>query len=290
MTNYLDLLRRIYNTGCERKGRNALTRALFAQQLRWDMAAGFPIITTKEINFRAVAGELLWFLSGSTDNEDLKRLMGYGPEKKTIWSANEEDPKWRARRGAQYPPGSLGRIYGHQWRNWRGVEIWENGDTHITWTDQISSVIEKIESDPYSRYHLVTAWNPADIEEMALPTCHVMFQFFCDAANGLSLSMIQRSCDTFLGVPYNISSYALLLCMIAQVTGRIPRELVITFQDVHIYEEHFEQVQLQLQRNPHALPKLALNPECEHISDFTMGDIALEGYEHDPAIKAPMIV
>jgi thymidylate synthase len=288
MNNYLSLLENIMRHGCERQGRNAVTKALFAQQLRWDLREGFPIVTTKKVNFRAIVGELLWFISGSTDDNDFKAIMGYPPEKKTIWSANAEDPKWRARANGtrSYPWGSLGRIYGAQWRRWRGANLRDN----ITYTDQLSDVIERIRLDPYSRYLLVSAWNPADIEEMALPACHVMYQFFCTPDNGLSLSMIQRSCDTFLGVPYNISSYALLLSMVAQVTGRIAKELVIIFQDVHIYQEHYAQVEEQLKREPKSLPTLEMNPECKHISDFTMKDFQLLDYEPHEAIKAEMIV
>lgn len=291
MKNYLALLDRIMEFGDTRQGRNAVTRALFAEQLRWDLSLGFPIVTTKEINFRAIAGELLWFLSGSTNDDDLKRIMGYPPEKNTIWSANANDPRWRERAERYgYAPGQLGRIYGQQWRMWRGCKSGEVPGFAAVFLDQIADVINRIKKDPYDRRLIVTAWNPVDLDEMALPACHVMFQFFCDSKNGLSLSMIQRSCDTFLGVPYNISSYALLLSMVAQVTGRTARDLVITFQDVHIYAQHYGAVLRQLERVPRLLPALQLNPACKQISDFSIGDISLVGYEPDEPIKAPMIV
>jgi len=226
-------------------------------------------------------GELLWFLSGSTDDNKLKALSYIAPDKNSIWSANAEDFLTKGK--ASYK-GDLGRIYGFQWRSWNGAT------GYIQPIDQITQLVKRLREDPFSRYHLVTAWNPSDIPHMALPACHVMFQVFCHVDGGLSLSMIQRSCDTFLGVPYNIASYALLTHMLAHVTGREARELIITFQDVHIYEEHFDVVMQQIRRRPFKLPSLQLNHEVKELTDFTMKDIVLIGYEHHEALKAKMIV
>lgn len=282
MKQYLDLLQRIYTEGEDRPGRNGQTRALFAYQFRHDMRQGFPALTTKELKFRSVVGELIWFLSGSTNDNHLKRIMGYPPEKRTIWSANAEDFE---KKGKAAWPGDLGSIYGEQWRRWSGVS--EQG---VVFVDQIENLVSKLRSDPFSRYHLVTAWNPADISHMALPACHVMFQLFAHVDGGLSLSMIQRSCDTVLGIPFNIASYGLLLHMLAQICDRYARELIITFQDVHIYHSHFEAVQAQIVREPYALPNLKINPDRKQIGDFTIDDFALENYQHHPAIKAKMVV
>lgn len=288
MKSYLNLLSRICNDGEDREGRNGKTRALFALQFRHDMRTGFPAITTKELKFRSVVGELLWFLSGSTNDNDLRRIMGYSPDKKTIWSANAEDFKSK---GKSATDGDLGRIYGAQWRNWLGSTFsYEEDRFKIVIVDQIDKLVTRLRADPFSRYHVVTAWNPSDLNSMALPACHMMFQCFAHVDGGLSLSMIQRSCDFFLGVPFNIASYGLLLSMLAQVTNRYPRELCILFEDAHIYHEHFKAVTTQILRTPHKLPTLKLNSERKELLDFTMDDITLEHYTHDEAIKAPMIV
>lgn len=275
MQNYLNALHDIMFAGEDRVGRNGKTRALFAIQSRWDLREGFPAVTTKELKFRSVVGELLWFLSGSTNDIDLKKIMGYPPEKNTIWSANAKDFEGKKRATCT---GDLGLIYGHQWRNWNGQ------------LDQIADVIERLRTDPNDRRLIVTAWNPTDIPYMALPACHVMFQLFSHPDGGLSLSMCQRSCDFFLGVPFNIASYALLLHILAQVTGRYARELVITFQDAHIYEEHFPVVVEQLRRQPFKLPTLIMNNAVKEIGDFTIDDFNLHNYQHHDALKAAMIV
>ncbi len=279
MKNYLQLLSDIMIHGEDRQGRNAMTRALFAKQLRFDLRAGFPAVTTKKLAFKFVVGELLWFLSGSTNNNDLKQIMGYAPEKDTIWSANARDYAAKGKSGSS---GSLGRIYGYQWRSWNEFESKS--------VDQIGRLVENLRKDPFSRYHVVTAWNPSDIPRMALPACHVMFQCFGHADGGLSLSLVMRSCDFFLGIPFNISSYALLLSMLAQVTNRYPRELCILFQDAHIYHEHFDAVKTQLDRTPMKAPTLKLNPDVKDLLDFKMDDISLLDYHCHEAIKAPMIV
>lgn len=262
-------------TGIDREGRNGSTRAKFAIQIRADISKGFPALTTKKLAFKAVKSELLWFIEGSSDDNRLKELNGTD---KTIWTANAEADYWKPK--AKFP-GDLGRVYGVQWRSWRKPD----GTT----VDQLARVIDKIKNDPADRRLIVTAWNPGELDEMALPPCHMIFQFFV-AGDKLSLHMVQRSCDMFLGVPFNIASYALLLSMVAQVTGKVPHELVMTLNDAHIYHDHFDAVKEQLEREPLAFPKLWLNPEVTDINGFTMDDIKLEGYESHPAIKAEMAV
>ncbi len=275
MKIYNDVLKKIMDEGVDRKGRNAVTRALFAQQMRFNLEDGFPAVTTKKLAFKAVTSELLWFLEGSGDDNRLKELNA---SERTIWTDNAQADYWKPK--AQYE-GDLGRIYGVQWRKWKKVDGTE--------VDQIAQVINKLKSDPNDRRLIVTAWNPGEIDQMALPPCHMIFQFF--AAHGkLSLHMVQRSCDMFLGVPFNIASYALLLSMIAQVVDMTPHEVVLTLNDAHIYHEHFDAVKEQLSREPMALPKLWLNPEIKDINSFTMNDIKLENYQSHPSIKAKMIV
>ena len=279
MKTYNDVLRQIYENGVDREGRNGKTRALFAIQMRFDMAAGFPAVTTKKLAFNAVKGELLWFLEmkgkARANDEDLKRIQG---TERTIWTANAEADYWAQK--SQFP-GDLGRVYGIQWRNWQKPD----GTT----VDQIAELIDKLKRDPYDRRLVVAAWNPGEIADMALPPCHMLFQ--CFVANGkLSLHMTQRSCDMFLGVPFNIASYALLLHMLARASGLEPGEYVHTLQDAHIYHDHFDAVQEQLSREPMALPSLWLNPEITTIDGFSMDDIRLEGYQSHPAIKAKMAV
>ena len=280
MKIYNDALKEILEKGVDRKGRNAVTRARFAIQMRFNLEDGFPAVTTKQLAFNGVKGELLWFLEGSNSDERLKEIMGKDgiPAKHTIWTDNAEAGFWKPK--AKFP-GDLGRIYGVQWKHWK--------KTDGTEVDQIANLINKLKTDPNDRRLVVTAWNPGEIDQMALPPCHMICQFF--AANGkLSLHMVQRSCDMFLGVPFNIASYALLLSMIAQVTDLKPYECVLTLNDAHIYHEHFDAVKEQLSREPKKLCKLWLNPKIKDINKFTMDDIRLENYEHHPTIKAPMIV
>lgn len=278
MRQYLDTLREILENGIEREGRNGWTRALWAKQLRFDMRQGFPAVTTKKLAFRAVVAELLWFLGmrhGRANDEELKALTG---RPTTIWTANAEASYWLPHRQS---PGDLGRIYGVQWRQWMRPD----GTT----VDQIARAIHLLRTDPYDRRIMVTALNPGELDDMALPPCHLFFHFF--AANGqLSLHMVQRSCDMFLGVPFNIASYGLLLCMIAHVTGFEPRELVITLDDAHIYREHEQAVCEQLTREPLPLPHLELNPLVKEVDEFTMDDVVLRDYHSHPAIAADMIV
>jgi thymidylate synthase len=270
---YLDVLRRVFTEGDDRMDRTGVgTRALFGGVMRFQMSDGFPIVTTKRIPFKAVAGELLWFLSGSSDVRDLQK---YGIH---FWDANAEAPYWKPK--ARYE-GDLGRIYGVQWRSWRRADG--------TVLDQIEDVIDRIKKKPTDRRLIVTAWNPGEIDEMALPPCHMLFQFFV-ARGELSLMMYQRSCDMFLGVPFNVSSYALLLHMVAQVTGLTPGTFTHVLGDYHVYANHFEQVEEQLSRTPYSLPALRLSPDVKHIDDFTLDDIELVNYQCHPAIKAEMAV
>lgn len=275
MKIYNDVLKKIMDEGVDRKGRNAVTRALFSIQMRFNLENGFPAVTTKKLAFKAVKSELLWFLEGSGDDNRLKEING---SERTIWTDNAAAPYWTPK--AKFP-GDLGRVYGVQWRTWKtpdGKEV-----------DQIATLISKLKTDPNDRRLVVTAWNPGELDQMALPPCHMIFQFF--AANGkLSLHMVQRSCDMFLGVPFNIASYALLLSMIAQVVGMKPHECILTLNDAHIYHDHFEAVKEQLSREPFPLPELWLNPDVKDINGFKMEDIELKNYQSHPSIKAPMIV
>ena len=277
MRQYNDLLRTIMDTGIDREGRNGPTRALFALQMRFNLSDGFPAVTTKKLAFKAVKSELLWFIEGSGDDNRLKAL---NESERTIWTDNAEAAYWKPK--AKFP-GDLGRIYGVQWRHWKtpaGNEI-----------DQLGSVIEKIRTTPSDRRLVISAWNPGEMDEMALPPCHMLFQFFPNTVtNTLSLHMVQRSCDMFLGVPFNIASYALLLSMVAKVTGRTPGECVLTLNDAHIYHSHFDAVAEQLSREPYPLPTLWLNPDVSDINAFTMNDIRLDNYQSHPAIKAAMAV
>lgn len=275
MKIYNDILKRIMEEGVDREGRNGFTRGLFAIQMRFKMENGFPAVTTKKLAFKAVKSELLWFLEGSNDDNRLKELNG---SERTIWTDNAEADYWKPK--AKFD-GDLGRIYGVQWRKWQAP------DGRVI--DQVAEAIHKIKNTPGDRRIIVSAWNPGEIGQMALPPCHMMYQFF--VANGkLSLHMVQRSCDMFLGVPFNIASYSLLLHMVAQVTGTIADECILTLNDAHIYHEHFDAVKEQLSREPLPLPTLWLNPAVTDIDGFTMDDIKLENYESHPAIKAKMIV
>ena len=279
MKNYNKFLRHIKNYGVDRVGRNATTRALFSQQLRFDLNEGFPAVTTKKLAFKSVLGELLWFIEGSSDDARLREIMGYPADKDTIWTANAHASYWQDR-GLAKDQNDLGRIYSKQYRSWTGPDGKE--------IDQLARVIEQIKKDPNDRRLIVTAWNPGELDKMALPPCHVMYQFF--VANGkLSCHMLQRSCDMFLGVPFNIASYALLTHMVAQVCKLGVGELVITLVDAHIYHEHFEAVDVQLGREVFPLPKLVVNPDVSSIDGFKMDDFRLDGYLYHPSIKAAMI-
>ncbi len=264
MKQYLDLLRHIRENGVMKEDRTGTgTQSVFGYQMRFDLAQGFPLLTTKKVHLKSIIYELLWFLSGDTN---IKYLKDHGV---SIWDEWADED------------GNLGPVYGHQWRSWPAP------DGRVI--DQISLVIDQIRHSPDSRRMLVTAWNPGEVDKMALPPCHCLFQFY--VANGkLSCQLYQRSADVFLGVPFNIASYALLTMMIAQTCGLEPGEFVHTTGDTHIYRNHFEQVALQLSREPRPLPRMILNPDVKSVFDFKYEDFTLEGYDPWPVIKAPVAV
>ncbi len=264
MKQYLDLLQHILDHGVEKGDRTGTgTRSVFGYQMRFDLSKGFPLLTTKKLHLKSIIYELLWFLKGDTN---VHYLQEHGVR---IWN------EWAD------ADGGLGHIYGYQWRSWPDY----NGG-HI---DQISDAIRDIKENPNSRRIIVNSWNVGDLDNMNLPPCHMFFQFY--VANGkLSLQMYQRSADSFLGVPFNIASYALLLMMVAQVTGLEPGEFIHTLGDTHIYNNHIEQVKLQLTREPRPLPKMILNPEVKNIFDFKYEDFRLEGYDPYPHIAAQVSV
>ena len=264
MKQYLDLMQHVLDKGSRKTNRTGIeTIATFGYQTRYDLADGFPLVTTKKLHLRSIIHELLWFLNGDTNIKYLKE------NKVNIWD------EWADEQG------NLGPVYGHQWRSWPTPE----GHT----IDQIRHVINQIKTNPDSRRMIVSAWNPGDIEKMALPPCHCLFQFFV-ADGKLSCQLYQRSADVFLGVPFNIASYALLTMMIAQVTGLKPGEFIHSFGDVHIYSNHLEQVELQLSRAPKPLPIMELNPYITDIFDFKFDDFELKDYEHHPHIKGIVAV
>lgn len=273
MKQYLNALKHVLENGADRKDRTGTgTRAVFGMQMRFNMDDGFPAVTTKKLAFKSMKAELLWFIKGSSDVKELQKLGS------KIWDANAESDYWKPK--AKFP-GDLGRIYGVQWRKWKNSEGKE--------VDQLANAIKLIKEDSTSRRIIVNAWNPGEIDQMALPPCHTFFQFFV-ANENLSLQMYQRSCDMFLGVPFNIASYSLLLHLVAQVTNLKAGEFIHTLGDSHIYHNHYDQVKDQLKREPLPLPKLILNSEIKNIDDFTVDDIKLENYEHHPPIKAPMAI
>ncbi|MFT5696992.1 MAG: thymidylate synthase [Myxococcota bacterium] len=268
MQNYLDLQKMILDNGVEKADRTGTgTRSLFGAQLRFDLNAGFPLLTTKRVHLKSIIHELLWFISGSTN---VRSLQENGV---SIWDEWADDK------------GELGPVYGSQWRSWPAVG--EGGETqHI---DQLSGVIDQIRTTPDSRRIVLSAWNVGEIPRMKLPPCHLLFQFGV-AEDKLSCSMYMRSCDVFLGLPFNIASYALLTQMIAQATGLGLGDLVISLGDAHIYTNHIEQTQKQLSREPRALPHMRLNPSVKSVFDFSYDDFHLEDYDPHPGIKAPIAV
>lgn len=305
MKQYLDLLRDIRDNGTEKSDRTGTgTKSVFGRQMRFDLSQGFPAVTTKKLYMRTITHELLWFLAGDSNIEYLVKnnvhIWDEWPFKAYLQATGQDIPtvgsdEWNTKIqeftetikndhafAKQY--GELGPVYGYQWRHWpdgKGGEI-----------DQITQLIDGIKNNPDSRRHIVSAWNVADIQEMAkagLPPCHTLFQFYV-ADGKLSCQLYQRSADTFLGVPFNIASYALLTLMIAQVTGLEPGEFVHTFGDAHLYLNHLEQVEEQLSREPRPLPTLKINPDVKNIFDFTIDDFVLENYDPHPPIKAPIAV
>ncbi|MEJ2455627.1 MAG: thymidylate synthase [Candidatus Thiodiazotropha sp.] len=264
MKQYLDLMRHVRDQGVVKEDRTGTgTRSVFGYQMRFDLARGFPVLTTKKLHLRSIIHELLWFLQGDTNIAYLKQ------NGVSIWD------EWADENG------DLGPVYGHQWRSWP-----TSGGGHI---DQISELVKQIRQNPDSRRLIVSAWNPADIEHMALPPCHCLFQFYV-AEGRLSCQLYQRSADIFLGVPFNIASYSLLTLMLAQVTKLQPGEFVHTFGDAHLYANHLEQCDLQLSREPRALPSMRINPEVDDIFGFRFEDFELVDYDPHPHIKAPVAV
>jgi thymidylate synthase len=287
---YLNALKNILENGDQRPDRTGVgTTSIFGLQMRFDLTEGFPAVTTKKLAWKACVSELLWFIEGSGDEKRLREIL-HGErytEKRTIWSDNAEAPYW-VNKKLRRNEGDLGRIYGVQWRRWRKPLVRIN-KVVLQNHDQLLELIAGIKEDPYSRRHIITAWNPGELDLMALPPCHMMAQFYVN--NGkLSCQMYQRSADMFLGVPFNIASYALFTHLIAQVCNLEVGDLIITIGDAHIYNNHIEQVQEQLSRKPLPLPSLKLNPDVSVIMDFDMSDIELVGYESHDAIKAPMAV
>lgn len=276
MQQYLDLLQKVMDEGSDRGDRTGTgTRSIFGHQMRFDLSKGFPVLTTKKLHLRSIIIELLWFLRGDTN---VKWLQENGVK---IWDAWADDN------------GDLGPVYGYQWRSWpnppnigkgagKGAEKGES-------TDQIVNLVDQLKNNPNSRRHIVSAWNPALVDDMALPPCHCLFQFYVSDGK-LSCQLYQRSADIFLGVPFNIASYAVFTMMLAQVVGLEPGDFVHTFGDAHIYNNHFEQAKLQLERTPKKLPTMIINPEVKDLFSFKYEDFTLEGYEPDSHIKAPVAV
>ena len=281
MKAYLDLLRDVRSRGEARDDRTGVgTVGIFGAQIRFDLSRGFPLVTTKKVHTRSIVQELLWFLGGRTDNGWLRER---GVTIWDEWSTAEQCARFGRKEG------DLGPIYGHQWRNF-GATLKSDGTYADDGFDQISAVIAEIRRNPCSRRLIVSGWNPAEADKVALPPCHTLFQFYVGGNGRLSCQLYQRSADPFLGVPFNIASYALLTHMVAQVCGLGVGEFVHTFGDAHIYRNHFEQVELQLSREPRPLPTLRLNPAVKDIFAFRFEDIAIENYAPHPAIKAPVAV
>ena len=286
MKQYLDLLRHILNNGDEKSDRTGTgTKSVFGHQMRFDLSEGFPLVTTKKTFMKGITAELLWFIEGSTDERRLAEIQYGKPReelvgKKTIWTANADQQGVDLGYTNTDTEKQLGEIYGHQWRCWSG----EGGSY-----DQLAEVIHTIKTNPDSRRIILSAWNVADIDKMALPPCHTLFQFYVN--NGkLSCQLYQRSCDTFLGIPFNIASYSLMTMMIAQVCDLEPGDFVWTGGDVHIYSNHYEQCKLQLTRKPYPLPTMKINPNVKNIHDFKMEDFELVDYQFHPLIKGAMAV
>jgi len=264
MRQYLDLLKHVLETGVDRGDRTGTgTRSVFGYQMRFDLSAGFPVTTTKKLHLKSIIHELLWFLAGDTN---IKYLHDHGV---TIWD------EWADENG------DLGPVYGAQWRSWPAP----SGEP----IDQIANLLQQLRNNPNSRRLIVSAWNPAEVDEMALPPCHCLFQFYVSEGR-LSCQLYQRSADIFLGVPFNIASYALLTMMVAQVSGLKPGEFIHTLGDAHLYSNHFEQAREQLARTPKPLPTMWINPEVKDLFAFRFDDFRLENYEADPNIRAPIAV
>ena len=303
MKVYQDALQTVLSSGTVRSDRTGTgTIGLFGMQQRYDLAAGFPAVTTKKLAWRAVVSELLWFIEGSGDEKRLREILHGSREttKGTIWTDNATAPYWKP--WAKFD-GDLGRVYGVQWRHWRtpvehkgysfkddfGNVYNRQGTLHVREVDQLIELVNGIKADPHGRRHILSSWNPGELQDMALPPCHCFAQFYV-ADGRLSCQMYQRSCDMFLGVPFNIASYSLLTAMIAQVCGLRVGEFVHVLGDAHIYLNHVDQVKEQLTREPLPAPTLWLNPDIRDITQFTMADIRLDNYQSHSSISAAMAV
>ena len=299
MKQYADLLQDILTNGELKDDRTGVgTISVFGRSLRFDLRKGFPAVTTKKLAWKACSGELLWFIEGSNDERRLAELThGTAEGKVTIWTPNAQAPYWKPR--AKFD-GDLGRVYGVQWRHWNKDRVEKDmgpahkGGTRLavdrTEVDQLANLIEGLKTDPNGRRHILSAWNVGELDQMALPPCHVMSQFYVNKNRELSCHMYQRSVDVFLGLPFNIASYALLTHLIAQVCDMKVGELVISTGDTHIYQDHVEQVREQLTRTPQELPQLWLDANIHEIDKFTMDSMRLENYNPMDSIKAKMAV
>lgn len=303
MKQYLALLHDILETGETRDDRTGVgTIGVFGRSIRFDLRRNFPAVTTKKLAWKACVGELLWFIEGNSDERRLAEIThGTSDGTTTIWTPNAQASYWKPK--AKFD-GDLGRVYGVQWRHWRSIKergpgtfkdefgstYKRTGDVQVSEVDQLKNLIKGLKEDPYSRRHILSAWNVGELDQMALPPCHVMSQFYVNKDNELSCHMYQRSVDVFLGLPFNIASYALLTHMIAQVCDLKVGELIISTGDTHIYTNHINQVKEQLSRQPFPLPTLKLNPEVKDIEKFTMYDIELVDYQSHGPIKAEMAV
>lgn len=291
MQQYHDLLKKILEKGELRQDRTGVgTLSIFGTQIEFDLSDGFPAVTTKKLAWRAVVSELLWFIEGSGDENRLKEIL-HGDrysDKKTIWTDNAQAEYWTKKR-IQRHAGDLGRIYGVQWRRWRKPLVRIN-KVVLQNHDQLLELIQGIKNDPYSRRHILSAWNPGELELMALPPCHILSQFYVTTSGQLDCHMYQRSQDIFLGAPFNYASYALLTHMIAQVCDLTPGRLIVSTGDSHLYINHKQQAKEQLSRKHYPLAGLKLNTDIKDITKFTMDDIELVNYQHHPAISATMAV
>jgi len=303
MKQYLDLLQDILENGEDKDDRTGVgTYSVFGRNLRFDLRTGFPAITTKKLAWKSVVGELLWFIEGSGDERRLAELThGSRDGTTTIWTPNALAPYWKHK--AKFE-GDLGRVYGVQWRRWQtpvyhsqetfkddfGSQYNREGHFHVKETDQLKNLLQGLIEDPNGRRHIISAWNPGEFDQMALPPCHILCQFYVNKNKELSCHMYQRSVDVFLGLPFNIASYALLTHLIAHHCGLQVGELIISTGDTHIYKDHVEQVKEQLSRTQFHPPKLVLNSEKTNIFEMTMQDIALEGYQSHGQLKAKMAV